>query len=388
MIARPAALGVLLSLCVVVPAAASSSSRLYVDERVELLGVVQHLAAETPDALADGIYRDEVERRFGALRGHAAVRLYAQASRRPGGENLGILLLYFSAPPALKLERKELRLPYVEKEEDKAFFQRFLWELRDFAAQANFAGFYREQRPYYRTIEQAASAELGELDPAAAVEKYLGITLDCRNHYILSPLYRAGQASSFILPYPDPAIIVDRPQTPFEVYTLLAWMPRAASRAESRHIVFDVPSANLWHELLYVFIDPSFHHYEARYVPNPGAFYGEAAGCRERAINCLKSYTVAALSERLSLKAWKWRKSSWAQDEAAGRYTQSLTTRLEEYEAGKATLWEFYPRLFSVFFELAHPGVIPPALPEPGRPVASAGDFFDRRWRQAYKETR
>lgn len=376
------------ALCGAVPAAAASSSRIFVDERVELLGVVQYLAAQEPDPLGDGAYRDAVERRFGALRGHAAVKLYAQAARRPAGENLGILLLYFSAPPALRLTRGDLQLPYMEKEEDRAFTHRFLWELRDFAAESDFGGFFLEQRPYYRKIERAATGELGGLDPAAAVEQYLGISLDCRNHYILSPLYRAGQSSSFVLPYPDPATIADRPQTPFEVYTLLAWLPRPTDRVKSLHPVFSVPSVILWHELLYVFIDPSFHHYEARYIPDPATFYGEAAGCRERAINCLKNITVAALSQRLSRRLWNASGYSRTNDAAATRYTQALATRLEEYEAGNGTLWDFYPRLFSLFSELAHPGGPLPSLPAPGRPVSSAGDFFDRRWRLAYRESR
>ncbi|MCR4294391.1 MAG: hypothetical protein NUW21_02565, partial [Elusimicrobia bacterium] len=83
-----------LLLCLCVPAAAASSSTLRVDARVELLGVVQHLAAERADPALDAAYAAAVERRFGALRGHAAVKLYRQAARRPGGEGLGVLMLY------------------------------------------------------------------------------------------------------------------------------------------------------------------------------------------------------------------------------------------------------------------------------------------------------
>jgi len=154
-----------------VPAGAASSSRVMVDERVELLGVVQYLASERPEKIPNPAYADAVERRFGSLRGHAAVRLYRQAARRPAGEGLGILMLYFSAPPALKPARPGLRLPYLDAEADKEIAHRFLWELRDFAAVSDASGFFREQRAFYRAIERAAARELGGLDPAAAIER-------------------------------------------------------------------------------------------------------------------------------------------------------------------------------------------------------------------------
>lgn len=367
-----------------VPAGAASSSRVMVDERVELLGVVQHLASERPEKIPNPAYADAVERRFGSLRGHAAVRLYRQAARRPAGEGLGILMLYFSAPPALKPARPGLRLPYLDAEADKEIAHRFLWELRDFAAVSDFSGFFREQRAFYRAIERAAAAELGGLDPAAAIERYLRVELETRNHYVLSPLYKAGALNSFILPYPDPVTLLERPKAPLEVYTLLAWVPAKAERSGARYPVFDAPSAVLWQEPLYVYIDPSFHHYEARYIPDPEKFYGESAGCRERAVNCLKSAAVAALVDRLSRRAWGTSFLPYEKNTELGRAAEAIAKRLEEYEAGSSTLWAFSPRLFSVFAERARPSAPAPALEAPGSPIRSTSDFFDRRWRRDY----
>lgn len=378
----PAAAALLLCLCA--PAGAASSSRILVDERVELLGVVQYLSSPRPEKMPNPAYADAVERRFGAFRGHAAVRLYRQAARRPAGEGLGILMLYFSAPPALKPARESLRLPYLDAETDKEIAHRFLWELRDFAAASDFSRFFREQRAFYRGIELAAAAELGGLDPVAAIERYLRVSLETRNHYILSPLYKAGALNSFILPYPDPVTLLERPTKPLEVYTLLAWVPAKADRSGARHPVFDVPSAVLWQEPLYVYIDPSFHHYEARYIADPERFYGEAAGCRERAVNCLKSAAVAALVDRLSRRAWGTSFLPYEKNTELGRTAEAIAERLEEYEAGSATLWAFSPRLFSVFAERARPSAPAPALGVPGSPIRSTSDFFDRGWRRDY----
>lgn len=376
------------TLCLAGPAVAGSTSRIWVDERIELLGVVQHLATNLSDPGLDPAYAAAVEKRFGALRGHAAVKLYRQAARRPGGEGLGILMLYFSPPPALTLARGDLRLPYLDAESDKELSHRFLWELRDFAAVSGFSDFFREQGGFYRRIESAAAAELGELDPAAAIEAYLRVTLDVRNGYILSPLYRASALNSFILPYPDPVTLRDRPKNPIEVYTLLTWVPEKANRSGPRYSVFDVPSAVLWQEPLYVYIDPSFHHYEAGHIAEPSKFYGDAAGCRERAVNCLKSAAVAALVDRLSLQAWKTPFSTYDKNSDLGRYSGAISERLLEYEAGTATLWMFSPRLFGVFAELAQPAAPAPALSAPALPIRSASDFFDRRWRRDYGATR
>ena len=372
------------ALLLAVPAGALSSSRLQVDERVELLGVVQHLASERPADAPNPGYAQAVERRFGSLRGHAAVRLYRQAAGRPAAQNLGILLLYYSRPPGLKPERPALRLPYIDAEADKELLHRFLWELRDFSSVSGFAAFFEEQRPFYRGIERAASAELGKLDPAAAIEDYLRVSLETSNRYILSPLYRAYDLNSFILPYPDPVTLLERPQAPLEVYTLLTWVPDKAKRSGAGYSVFDVPAAVLWQEPLYVYIDPSFHHYEARYIPEPEKFYGPSAGCRERAVNCLKSAAVAGLVDRLSRRAWGTSFLPQEKNTDLARSAQAIAARLEEFEAGGGTIWEFSPRLFSVFAEMARPSQPPPALAVPDQPIRSTSDFFDRRWRRDY----
>ncbi|MDP3540994.1 MAG: hypothetical protein Q8T11_00845 [Elusimicrobiota bacterium] len=379
---RAAAAALLLCLCV--PAWAGSSSAILVDERIELLGVVQHLAAGSADPAQDAAYAAAVERRFGALRGHAAVRLYRQAARRPEGEGLGILMLYLSAPPALTLARGDLRPPYLDAETDKELAHRFLWELRDFAVVSGFSEYFREQAGYYRSIERAAAAELGSLDPAAEIERYLRVSLEIRNRYVLSPLYRPSVLNSFILPYPDPVTLLDRPKGDVEVYTLLTWVPAKSERSGPLYAMFDVPSAVLWQEPLYVYIDPSFHHYEARYIPEPKEFYGDAAGCRQRAINCLKSAAVAGLVERLSLRAWGASFLPHDRNSERVRYAAAVAERLEEYEAGTATLWAFSPRLFGVFGELARPSAPPPALAPPALPIRSTSDFFDRGWRRDF----
>lgn len=375
------------ALLLAMPATAPAASRIMVDPRVELLGVVQHLAQDVRVKAADAAYGDRVDKRFGAFRGHAAVRLYRRLAARPGGEGAGILMLYYSAPPALRLERGELSLPYLQSEEEKQLAHRFIWELRAFAEASDFSRFFREHRDYYRGIERAASAELRGLDPAAEIEKYLRVRLDCLNHYILSPLYRPGILNSFILPYPDPATVTEPLSRPIEVYTLLRWVAAKPKRTGASP-VFDVPSSVLWQEPLYVFIDPSFHHYEARHIPEPEKFYGALSSCRGRAINCVKGYTVSALAAHLSASVWGGAPRPDATDETHRLYADALSERLKEFESGTGTLWRFYPRLFDVFAGLS--GQPRPSRPAPGADpdVSSAAEFLDPRWRRAFAEAR
>jgi len=88
--------------------------------------------------------------------------------------------------------------------EERVLFERFLSELREFAADADFKGFSRGQRSYYRVVERRARRELAKLDPIGRIESYLGMSLESRCHYLLTLLYQNNYSSSFIEPYPDP----------------------------------------------------------------------------------------------------------------------------------------------------------------------------------------
>jgi hypothetical protein len=247
--------------------------------------------------------------------------------------------------------------------------QRFIWELRELARASDFMSFFKENAPYYAKAEAAARARFQGADPQAVLETFLGLGLSSRGHYILPLL--APKTHNFIVPYPLPPASLGVKS--FDVYTLYAQSP--------------ADFASVWHEPLYAFIDPSFHYFEKLNIPDPEAFYGaDIARCRAVSPECTKQYVVTALVERLNRELREpgtSPKGDYTKDlpsERDRRYLSALTSRLDEYDRERKrypTLWSFYPRLFSVFHELAHDGK-PAALRVPARPaIGAVADFFD-----------
>ncbi|MBI3552095.1 MAG: DUF4932 domain-containing protein [Elusimicrobia bacterium] len=349
-----------------------------VDPRIELLGVIDHLAGRSPRDPGLEEYAQRVERRFGALREHPAVMLYRDmVSNRPREDICAIVLFYYSAPPALELKDRSFDVPHLEGKSENEDMQRFLWELRDFSALSDFMGFYRDNGEFYRRLEDSARSTLGGVDPIGAIEGYLGVGLKSRTHYVL-PLLLADE-QSYVVPYPDPVVLAGSGTSAFEVETM------AREFILARPGAAPAPFSNMvWYEPLYVFIDPSFYYFERLNIADPAAFYGPAVErCRAYNPTCTKSYLVSAIVKHLNKKAapgLKRYEEDDSSDKLFARYARALSDRLDEYDLHRdlyPTLWDFYPRLFSVFHELAFPGAPPVKLSVPADlPIRSAADFF------------
>lgn len=346
----------------------AATAEVAVDPRFELLGVVRQLAGLGSAGRGVEEYRARVEKRFGPFRSHPAVALYKDAAASPAGEEATTtILLYFSAPPELRLLDRDADIHYLAADGAREEMHRLLWELRDFAKASSFMAFFKESAPYYRTIEEPARAAIAAADPVPSIEKLLGVSLSSRAHYIL-PLNAPG-TRAFILPYPLPPGAAGAKS--FDVYTV------SGDRLANGH-------ADVYEEALYVFVDPSLYYFERLNVPDPVAFYGpEVARCHAVSPDCVKQFVVPALIERLKRRpgepARPLVRERYASD-LEFRYARALSERLDEYERDRArypTLWSFYPRLFSVFHELAHGGK-PAALSVPADPpIRAAADFFD-----------
>lgn len=353
------------------PAAALATAAfdLSVDPRFELLGVVRQLSGHGREDDGSAEYRRRVEKRFGAFRGHPAVALYADlASSRAREEAAATILIYYTNPPKLALKDQNADIHYVGGPDEAEVMQRFLQELRNFARDSGFEDFYRDNGGFYGKLEDSARKSLGGVDPVASIESYLGLSLSSRSHYILMP--SPAETHSFIVPYPLPP--ANAGAETFEVFTM---SPDLGGEAFSNGV---------WHEPLFVFIDPSFYYFEKLNIPVPADFYGEeVARCRAVSPDCVKSFAVSALIEHLNRKAGLPRNSGAGHDAAApieSRLIKALSGRLDEYDAHRdryPTLWYFYPRWFSVFEEEAFPGRAPRALAVPAKPkILKAADFF------------
>jgi hypothetical protein len=352
-------------------AGASAAPEIAVDPRLELLGVIQRLAGRETFSPEDAAYARAVDARFGPFRGHPAVRLYAELAAGPD-DPLGVILLHYSNPPELALKDPEAAVPFADTEQGGERVLSFLLQLRDFAAASDFPGFFRENQPRYRAVENAAREELGSLDPEAVFGRYAGLDLQVRCHYALSLLYTPRMRNSFIIPYPDVALL-GRHQGPFDVWTMFQHFSGKAARDRAGFAAFKVPSPELWQESLFVFVEPALYYFENLRPFDPASFYGpEAAVCRGDRLNCVKSGLVAALLERLGAGAPR-------PPVVKPDYAGALRERLKEYESDRVrypTLWEFMPRLMSVYPELAsRPAANPLAgvvVPAPRK----SSDFF------------
>ncbi|UPT75771.1 MAG: tetratricopeptide repeat protein [Elusimicrobiota bacterium] len=219
-----------------------------VDPRLELLGVVRLLAGAARDGDDVAPYRAAIEKRFSRLRSHPAVELYKGFAADPEREEAAaVLLLYYGPPPELPLLSPDADIHYINGPGRAEETQRFLWELRDFARVSDFASFFAANASRYREAEEAARRRLGA-DPVAELEAYLGLGLSARSRVLLPLLAR--QTRAFILPYPLPPAAMG--VSAFDAYTLPAGPAEAMA-----------PVA-VWHEPLYVFLDPAFHYFDAR----------------------------------------------------------------------------------------------------------------------------
>lgn len=352
--------------------AAAAAPVIAVDPRIELLGIVQRLAGREAFPPEDAEYARLVDERFGRWRGHPAVRLYAEAFAGPF-DPLGVVLLYYSDPPELALKNPSVTVPFAGDERGGERLLSFIWQLRDFAARSGFSDFFHEERPRYTGVEAAARAELGSLDPEADFSRYAGFDLQVRRHYALSLLYSPTQRNSFIIPYPDVALL-GRHDGSFDVWTLFQYFPGKAARARAGTAAFAVPSTELWQESLFVFVEPALYYFESLQPFDPAAFYGPPASvCRGDGPNCVKGAVVAALLDRLHA-------GGPPHTHVTPDYEGALRERLVEYEAHRerfATLWDFLPRLLSVYSEtaLGRPAPSPLAgakIPSPRK----TSDFF------------
>lgn len=348
------------------PAAARAGASLEakVDPRFELIAVVRQLSGRASADAGDADYIARIEKSFGAFREHPAVVLYRELAGEPALEAaLATMPIYYTNPPELALLDPDADIHHLNAPGSAEAAHRFLHELRGFARDSGFQAFFKDNRGFYAELEAAAKKSRGALDPVAAIERYIGLSLASTAHYFIMPL--AAPAHAFIVPYPLPPGAAGAKS--FDVYS---------PSPDFAHPAF---TNVYWHEPLFVFIDPAFHYFEKLNVPVPAEFYGaEIARCRGESPDCVKNFAVMALIERLNRSNGV---PPIPADENEHPLVKALAARLVEYEARRdvyPTLWHFLPRWLAVFEESAFPRRRPRRLFTPAEPrLASAADFFD-----------
>jgi len=190
------------------------------DPRVELMGIIQFLAAGSPLTEQSSPYEEAVLLHFSRHSEHLAVQIYRQLSE--GGElnsEAFLQVVVQASQPAQPGRRGKADAELAKAVGGRAKQQGFIAALRDFVEHSDFEKFYGERESFY--AELAANAR----KPAVALLVNLERDTDIPLHsvkFILAPLLPSAALSAcHTVPNKDPKgwLIVgvrDGPEAPFD----------------------------------------------------------------------------------------------------------------------------------------------------------------------------
>ncbi len=235
------------SLLTVATASAQTEIPVRVDPRVELLGIIFHLAGnpEYNDGKIPS-YEEDIQKSFGAFENHQAVVL-AKELREQSGVSFDAVMslaLHVTDPPALD-ERTPLDpLPaFLDQRWTPETSRRFLVAARDFAVQTNFMAFFADHHGLYSLTENRMKIALDSQDLADWCIRYFGGASDMSFHLELGML---NGGSSY-----GPRF--QAPGQPLEFHSVLGvWQIDSAGMPE---FSLDVLKT-VMHEFLHSFINP------------------------------------------------------------------------------------------------------------------------------------
>ena len=132
------------------------------DPRVELMSIIQFLAAGSPRGEAPSTYEEDVRKHFSRFSEHLAVQIYRQLSAGDSGFTPNAfhqMMMHHSDPPQLT-PRGAASRDTIKAVGSTQKLLGFMASLRDFAKQSEFDEFFRERQAFYTKL-----AEQGR-DPA------------------------------------------------------------------------------------------------------------------------------------------------------------------------------------------------------------------------------
>jgi hypothetical protein len=165
------------------------------DSRVELMSIIQFLAAGSAPGEQPQPYEDEVRKHFSGYSEHVAVQIYRQLSAGESEFNSDALLktvMHYSEPPQLET-RDPLKRELIEAIGGRRKLMGFISALRDFVKHTGYEGFLQDRQSFYTEFE--AKARQPTLALIADVERDTGTPLHTRR-FILAPLLSSSTASA------------------------------------------------------------------------------------------------------------------------------------------------------------------------------------------------
>lgn len=175
------------------PQTSSATLEIKVDNRIELLAVVQHFTtwAAKRHTKLDIAYKNEVEEYFAPYANHAAVQQYQDLI--DDGFTYHIppaYILCHSSLPALE-QVHDYSPELINRGGSKHQLEQLAIALKDFAEESNFMGFWESHQSFYAQLENDIKSNLKDRKYAELLENYYG---EYKQSYALlaAPLFHAG----------------------------------------------------------------------------------------------------------------------------------------------------------------------------------------------------
>ncbi len=327
------------------PAAPVRRISVSVDPRLELESVVQLLSSADGDPAGfvrrDTPYAWLIDRRFGELHKHAAVKLQSKSYFK--GFNFldrDLFLLRLSTPPELA-EPAALPFAFYDRAGGKEKVELWLKDLRAFSKDAEFSKTFAPLCELMAPPVAAFRSELDKADYLAKLESYAGLDLIGGYSVLLSPLSADGSVASDINELEDGSL---------SITTVLG--PRDTP---SFGIEFWSPSlrALLWNKAGHGIADPLADLYPDAVAQSSSAFK-PGTGCMDDWPQCLKEHVVRAVTLRLIAREFgdaAAEEQLRFENDKNFPYLPAMVERLRDYENAREdypTLADFYPKLLEV----------------------------------------
>jgi len=333
-----------------------------VDPRVELLTIVARLA-EFPEfhiENAGSPYAERVEKHFGGLRSHAAVKALQalRASRGVSHDAIPSLAVHLGgldgAPATVLGERVPFDAPpeRLDARWGGAGAREFLVELRDFASASDGAAFFEGERAYYAQVEQRLAERLAQSKALPWFDGFFGARKGS-SYVAIAGLLCGGGNFGVGVRFPD-----GRPEEITPVFGCWTW------DAEGLPVFGEVYLPLFVHELCHSYTNPFVDAHAAELEPIAAQLYATCAATMapqaySTGMIVLKESLVRASVVRCRL-ATEGKEAAQAQAaEEVGHgfnWVPKLAMLLGEYEADR-TQWPdfepFMPKVVAFFAAVA-----------------------------------
>lgn len=168
--------------------------KIYTDERIELLNVIQYLSDYPVLNKSENLkYKNDIKNYFKDFKNHEAVILNKKVYNSfLGFDNAVIYMMHYDLPNFnLNSEFDEHELGNLKALQSRDSLHLIRNEFKDFYEKSNFHIFFKNHSAFYKKINKSTSEELSRLNIISILEKHYGVE---NNSYsiILAPLLHDG----------------------------------------------------------------------------------------------------------------------------------------------------------------------------------------------------